>query len=386
MRRNARPRFLLFLAVFILLEGIGGAWADSTPSVTRAEEIEGLFDAYLAENDLNPDLISVAYELPASGERWYHQEDRWYYSASLYKVPMMMLLAEREYRGELTKDSEINGMTLEEIEEEVLVYSNNPVAYSTMLSIAQPDACRRMFCRYSDLPEEYYTWDFYGGSYFTARFMTDVMSTLYQYEEQFPRMTECLKRAQPDHYFRLKLGNQWKIAQKYGTYQDENGTDWNHTSGIIYTPHPFILTVMTRYGGISETIISDLAVLFCEYTLQADSRLLTQKETPTGVIPAGDQPDQAPVQNMSDETSSYLTPVATEVENANEENASYSTGELDLHDSVDPEGVRELPGRESELDRPVLIVAALGIEVVLVGLALWLRHQKRDGRSQRRRR
>ena len=91
-------------------------------------------------------------------------------------------------------------------------------------------------------------------------------------------------------------------------------------------------------------------------------------------------------QNMSDETSSYLTPDVTEVENANEENASCSTGELDLHDSVDPEGVRELPGRESELDRPVLIVAALGIEVVLVGLALWLRHQKRDGRSQRRRR
>ena len=386
MRRNVRSLFLLLLVMFSFLQGTSGVWAEAALSVIRTEEIEALFDAYLKENDFDPELISVAYEYTATGERWYHREDQWYYSASLYKVPLMMLLTEREYQGELTKDTVINGMTLEAIEEEVLVNSNNPIAYSTLLYIAQPDVCRRMFCRYSDLPEEYYTWDFYGGSYFTARFMTDVMSTLYQYEEQFPRMTECLKRAQPDHYFRLKLGNQWKIAQKYGTYQEEDGTDWNHTSGIIYTPHPFILTVMTRYGGISETIISDLAVLFCEYTLQADSRLLTQKETPTGVIPAGDQPDPAPVQNMSDETSSYLTPVATEVENANEENASYSTGELDLHDSVDPEGVRELPGRESELDRPVLIVAALGIEVVLVGLALWLRHQKRDGRSRRRRR
>ena len=372
--------------MFSFLQGTSGVWAEAALSVIRTEEIEALFDSYLKENDFDPELISIAYEYTATGERWYHREDQWYYSASLYKVPLMMLLTEREYQGELTKDTVINGMTLEAIEEEVLVNSNNPIAYSTLLYIAQPDVCRRMFWRYSDLPGEYYTWDFYGGSYFTARFMTDVMSTLYQYEEQFPRMTECLKRAQPDHYFRLKLGNQWKIAQKYGTYQDEDGTDWNHTSGIVYTPHPFILTVMTRYGGISETIISDLAVLFCEYTLQADSRLLTQKEIPTGVIPAGDQPDPAPVQNMSDETSSYLTPIATEVENANEENASYSTGELDLHDSVDPEGVRELPGRENELDRPVLIVAALGIEVVLVGLALWLRHQKRDGRSRRRRR
>ena len=364
--------------MFSFLQGTSGVWAEAALSVIRTEEIEALFDAYLKENDFDPELISIAYEYTATGERWYHREDQWYYSASLYKVPLMMLLTEREYQGELTKDTVINGMTLEAIEEEVLVNSNNPIAYSTLLYIAQPDVCRRMFCRYSDLPEEYYTWDFYGGSYFTARFMTDVMSTLYQYEEQFPRMTECLKRAQPDHCFR----------QKYGTYQDEDGTDWNHTSGIIYTPHPFILTVMTRYGGISETIISDLAVLFCEYTLQADSRLLIQKETPTVVIPAGDPSDPTPVQNqnMSDETSSFPTPEATEVENSNEENALCSTGELGSYDPVDPEGVRELPRWESEIGRLMLIVAALGLEVILMGLALWLRHQERDGRSQRRRR
>ena len=358
MRRNVRSLFLLLLVMFSFLQGTSGVWAEAALSVIRTEEIEGLFDAYLAENDLNPDLISVAYELPASGERWYHQEDRWYYSASLYKVPMMMLLAEREYRGELTKDSEINGMTLEEIEEEVLVYSNNPVAYSTMLSIAQPDACRRMFCRYSDLPEEYYTWDFYGGSYFTARFMTDVMGTLYRNEEQFPRITDCLKRAQPDHYFRLKLGDRWEIAQKYGTYQDEDGTDWNHTSGIVYTPQPFILTVMTRYGGISETIIGDLASLFCDYTLGLEQRLRSAEETERVMVealPAEALPTPVPLQNTEDESGTGSAAEASKIIEA-----------------------------DSLIGRPALIGAALGLELLLSGLALRTRLRRAEGKKRRR--
>ena len=156
--------FLFLLTAVFFLTCIPCIGAAEPSTVVHEDEIETLFDAYVTENDLNPDLISVAYEYTATGERWYHLEDRWYYSASLYKVPLMMLLTEREYLGELTKDTEINGMTLEAIEEEVLVNSNNPVAYSTLLSIAQPDVCRRLFCKYSDLPEEYYTWDFYGGT------------------------------------------------------------------------------------------------------------------------------------------------------------------------------------------------------------------------------
>ena len=379
MRRNVRSLFLL-IAVLFFLQGTSGARAETTLSVIQTDEIEALFDAYLAENDLDPELIAIAYEYTATGERWYHLEDRWYYSASLYKVPLMMLLTEREYQGELTKDTLINGMTLEAIEEEVLVNSNNPIAYSTLLYIAQPDVCRRMFCRYSDLPEEYYTWDFYGSSFFTARFMTDVMSTLYQNEEQFPRMTDCLKQAQPDHYFRLKLSDQWEVAQKYGTYQDEDGTDWNHTSGIVYTPHPFILTVMTRYGGISETIIADLAVLFCDYTIRADDRFLSLQEKQTAVLSADDQPDLNPVQNTSDEIS------VLEAENPKEEKTSGSTEDPGFHDPSSSEGARELPGQEHDIGRPVLIAAALVLEGFLAGLALWRRGRNCAERNRRKRR
>ena len=249
------------------------ACAEESSGVIDPAEIEALFDAYISENDLDPELISVAYIYTGTEEHWYHLEDKWYYSASLYKVPLAMLLAEKVYNGEMTQESEIYGMTLESIEEEILTNSNNPIAYSMLLYLGEPDQSRRLFCRYSDLPEDYYSWDFYGSSCFTARYMSDVLFRLYRQPEMFPNVTDCLKRAQPGHYFRLRIGDEYEIAQKYGYYCEEDGSEWSHTAGIVFTPVPFILTVMTRYGGIGETIIADLAAIFCDYTLLLDERI-----------------------------------------------------------------------------------------------------------------
>ena len=371
--------------MFLSLSCIPCIGAAEPFSVVHEDEIEALFDAYLTENDLNPDLISIAYEYTATGERWYHLEDRWYYSASLYKIPLMMILTEREYLGELTKDSDINGMTLDAVEEEVLVNSNNPIAYSTMLYIAQPDVCRRMFCRYADLPEEYYTWDFYGGSYFTARFMSDVMSTLYRDEERFPRMTDCLKRAQPGHYFRLKLGERWEVAQKYGTYQDEDGTDWNHASGIIYTPHPFILTVMTKYGGISETIIGDLAVLFCDYTIRADSRLSAEQLKKAEMTEAlsDDTPAADTQRGTEDRIADLQKAEATEDEDRRDPLQERSENSAEYAETS-RETLTASSEAESSSGRLAVIAAALGLELIL-GLLFILTRHRHDRRRQRRR-
>ena len=269
-----RRSFAFLLSVLLLLISVPAFAEEGEVKVLSEEELEELVQAYTAEKGVNPELISIGYVYPETGERWYYNGDKAYYSASLYKVPLMMLFAEQESEGILTQESEIYGMTLAYIEDEVLVSSNNPIAYSMMCYLGEPSAVRTMFQRYSDLPEDYYTWDFCAYSYFTARFMTDVMETLYVHEERFPHILEKLKLAQPGHFFRLGLGEEeYEVAQKYGSYHDDSDNDWNHAAGVIYTEHPFILTVMTRYGGMSENIISDLAVLMKDYTLKADQRL-----------------------------------------------------------------------------------------------------------------
>ncbi len=280
MEKPIRRQILALLFILTaMLRAIPYAYADHDPDemnrgVIHADEIQTMFDRYLEENGLSPDLISVGYVYTETGESWYHNEDRWYYSASLYKVPLMMLYAEKEAAGELTQDSEILGMPLSYIEEEVLTYSNNDIAYSMRLNLAEPANCRDLFCAYTDLPDDYFSWEYRAYSCFSARFMTEVMDTLYSEPERFPGIAERLKEAQPGHYFRLKLEDcGYEIAQKYGNYHDEDGNDWNHTAGIMYTPNPVVLTVLTQYGGISEIIISDLAELFFDYTLKADAEL-----------------------------------------------------------------------------------------------------------------
>ena len=233
--------------------------------------IQNLIDSYFAENSLNPELISIGYIFTGTGESWYHNGDLWYYSASLYKVPLMMLYAEKEAAGELTQDSDFFGMPLSYLEDEILTYSNNDLAYSMMLNLADPFTCRSLFCKFADLPEDYYSWEYTGYSYFSARFMTSVMYTLFQEPDRFPGIIDRLKNAQPGHYFRMSLESTGvEVAQKYGNYHDEDGNDWNHTAGIVFTDRPFLLTVMTRYGGISENIIADLAELFYDYTISID--------------------------------------------------------------------------------------------------------------------
>ena len=302
---------------------------EASAEVIDPEELQHMFDEYIQEHGLNSDLISVGYIYTATGESWYFQPDLWYYSASLYKVPLMMLFAEKEANGELSQETMIYQMPLSQIEDEVLTYSNNDIAYSMMLYLAQPDVCRGMFQEFADLPTDYYPWDFYGSSYFSARFMTEVMETLYDNPDRFPGIADRLKLAQPEHYFRLSLENHGvEIAQKYGNYHDEEGYDWNHTSGIIYRPNPFILTVMTRYGGISETIIADLAELFYSYSIDADQRLLHLQNS----LPAPNSESYKPAEaNLTEQGDKYQEKIAPVIDSDVIQNAETIPGEPQVH-------------------------------------------------------
>lgn len=269
---SAIKRGVALLLCLLLLTPVG-AFAEGEEPIFDPEELQTMLDGYLSSRGFNPDNVSVGYVYTATGDTWYHNPDKWYYSASMYKVPLMMILAEKEYNGELTRDSKLKGLTLGEAEELILTYSHNDYAHLMMSVVAdtEPD-CRELYKNYVDLPEDYYDPDFHDYSYFTARFMTQVMTTLYNDPERFPNVIDCLKLAQPEHYFRVTLGA-YEIAQKYGSYEDYSARQWNHTAGIVYLPHPIILTVMTLNNPTPEQTIADIAKLFADYSLALDEKL-----------------------------------------------------------------------------------------------------------------
>ncbi len=256
--------------------GNGEETAEPEMTIFDPDELQSMADSFIQEYSgygVKADNISFAYTYLATGETWFYNPDTWYYSASMYKVPLMMILAEKEADGELTQESDVKGLTLAYAEESILVYSNNDYAHLMLNYLGTDKEAREMYKQFSSLPDDYYDPDFIDYSYFTVRFMNDVMTTLYNAPERFPHIIDCLKRAQPTDYFHLYIDPELEVAQKYGSYKE-----FNNTSGIIYTPNPVILTVMTSDLARAELVIGEAARMFVDYTYTLDGKLNSYKE------------------------------------------------------------------------------------------------------------
>lgn len=290
--KKGRKRTAVLLLVLLLLPfwSIAASAAETEQAPPAAAETEGLIDEaeltgwmddYLALNGLNGAFqrFSVGFYYSATGESFYYNADEWMYSASLYKVPVSMLMAEKEAAGELTQDSEIanqyGGGTLQYLESTALTYSNNYSGHVLVeyLGGTYAGKCADMTVKYTELPEDYFVEDFYQLSYYTARYMTQVMATLLSGgEEQYPHVIEYLLSAQPDEYLNLRLKGKYELAQKYGAYEEQNGNKNNHIAAIIYTPTPIVVTVMTRNVGDYQARIAEVGAYLASYSLELDNR------------------------------------------------------------------------------------------------------------------
>ena len=278
----ARAKRILALLLCLALLGGTAAFADGEEGPAPAQEedygildpaaLQQIVEDYCAGRGLNKENMSVGFCYTATGDTWYWNPDAWYYSASMYKVPVMMILAERYKAGEITDETKISGLTLAEANELILVYSHNDYAHAMMHYIGTDAECRRLYQNYAELPEDYYVQDFYDYSYFTARFMTQVMKTLYYEQDRFPEVLEHLLLAQPGQYFKAGITDV-PVAQKYGNFQDSMGRQWTHDTGVIYTDNPFILTIMTRGMGQSDAVIAQFCHDFEDYARTLDEAL-----------------------------------------------------------------------------------------------------------------
>lgn len=280
IRRLVRSALALLLCLALLDGTLALAEGTITLSDTPAEDygildpdaLQQIVDDYCARKGLNKDNLSVGFCYTATGDAWYWNGDAWYYSASMYKVPVMMILAERYREGLITDETKISGLTLAEANELILVYSHNDYAHAMMHYIGTDAECRTLYQQYAQLPTDYYISDFYDYSYFTARFMTQVMQTLYNESERFPNVIENLLRAQPGQYFKAGITDV-SIAQKYGNFKDSMGRQFTHDTGIIYTENPFILTIMTKNMGAQDTVIAQFCGAFEDYAKSLDAQL-----------------------------------------------------------------------------------------------------------------
>lgn len=273
MKRILSILLCLCMAMAFAPAAFAEGGAEEEMNIINEEEIQGIITDYLSSKNIDPEKVSIGFCYTATGDEWFMNGDEWIYPASLYKIPLMMLLSEKVSSGELTQESNIGGLTVGQIEEYVIVYSNNDWAHTIRAYLGGDEVWRTEAMKYSKLEEAAYDPDYMTYCYFNAKYITDVIETLYAAPENYPNITECMGQAKPGEYLRTNLEGQFNIAQKYGSYIEPNGTWNNHAAGIIYTPNPIVVAVMTRNVDNYNAVIGNIAELLARYALTLDTRL-----------------------------------------------------------------------------------------------------------------
>ena len=236
--------------------------------VLDSDELKKLIEDFLDERGIAHDRFRLGYTYTGTNETWYYNGDVWSYSASVYKLPLMMMLAQKVANGELKQDDKVCGVDLTYAETSVLTYSNNDYAHVMIHYFDSEQDYREQQVKMSDVPVEDIPERYYISSHFSPRFVIGVLRNLYENPEQFPNIVECLKVATPGQYLSRTLGDEYEVAQKYGAYEQ-----FNNIAGIVYMPHPIFIAINTTWVGNAEQVLADAGKLLADYTLTLDARL-----------------------------------------------------------------------------------------------------------------
>ena len=136
--------------------------------------------------------------------------------------------------------------------------------------------CADQIIKYTDLPKNYFNQDFFDYSYYNVEFYTQVLKTLYNNPDQFPHVLDYMKQAQPGAYLRTNIEGKYDVAQKYGAFEEVKANpvkNNNHVGGIIYTPNPIALTIMSVNMENYNKRIGDLTEMFVDYALELDGKV-----------------------------------------------------------------------------------------------------------------
>ena len=245
---------------------------EETLRVLDADELSALVDQFMAERGIKSDRFAVSFCYTGTGETWDYNGDMFMQGASLYKLSMIMGLARLVAQGELTQEDKIQGMKVDYIEMRSLTYSDNAVSEKMINYFTNRLGNFRnyklMQAEIAGADPDLLPYEYYNANFCSPNFMLGVLKELYANPEQYPNVLDCLYNANPEHYFRMTMDGKYTVAQKYG-----GGDGYLHAAGIIYTPTPILLVVMTRRVSNAEYAIANMATLMSDYALTMDKRI-----------------------------------------------------------------------------------------------------------------
>ena len=250
---------------------------ENATGILDEQELTKRVEAILTQYGIDGQQIAVGYYYSGSGDTYVYHGDSWMYSASLFKVPLYMALDDDIAAGRIRPSGAgLTAETVDSLRDRVLINSVTSTAKQLMGHFGSAEDCREAYRRYSSLPDDYYPDIFRLSSYFSARFMTDVMASLLDHSDNYPKILDSLYRS-PLREDLASVGENYQVAQKYGDYTDER-VDVHHLAAIIDTPTPIAVVVMTDKLAKHRLLMNAISTMLADYSIELDQQYAADED------------------------------------------------------------------------------------------------------------
>ncbi|MFS1663982.1 serine hydrolase [Streptococcus sp. zg-JUN1979] len=231
--------------------------------------LEETVKAYMSEFGLAEDSVALSYKDLTTGQTAALNDTQPMTAGSTYKLPLNMLVMDKVAKGDLSLTERyditqttyeyieehnsyvaaFNGaMTIPEMQEYSLVYSENTPAYALAERLGGIKKAYQQFGRYGKSKGALKTIS-QEGNKTTTDYYIQVLEYLYQHSDKYADLLYYLEIAFPNQYYRGLLGNSLTIAQKPGYVREAL-----NVGAIVYEEKPYIVALYTKgLGGSDET-------------------------------------------------------------------------------------------------------------------------------------
>ena len=304
-----------------------GTEAPPEPLITveEGDTWEELVAELLEKYDTDESHVGIGYYHTGTGEEHYICPDTYRVSASMFKIPLNMILADRVSSGEMTMDTEIYGIPYSWYQYRTIVQSDNERSVSLFNYLGGYSSFKTLQIPYlGNDPSEDLGWNYQVDNYYNPREFIYMLKMLYEDPERFPGVLENMLDAEPYSYFH-QYERRYPIAQKYGFVQQTEGSydhTYVNTCGVVFTDEPFCAVVFTDNVGKAYDLISEFCMVMCDYTnmrsQQEAERLEEQKASDEAALQTAEQEILAAVR-ADEEQLAFASPVSAEQENGQTE-------------------------------------------------------------------
>lgn len=238
------------------------------PIDCRGKDWDTIFQELLKQSKNDSRNIFAGYRNLVTGEEHFWQGDKTVITASMYKVPLNMMITEALVTGELDWEKRCK-TPYEELRDATLIKSHNAEAKVLWETMGSYSDFKTRILPYigADASEKQY--NYYQDNEYSPEEIIHCLKTLYENPERFPGIIDTMKRATPERYFKYRE-QKYEIAQKYGFIKEwvpamEQDLCYVNCCGICYTDEPIAIVMFTRGAYNAELLLTDYCTAMCDY-------------------------------------------------------------------------------------------------------------------------